>query len=284
MAEKSEKKDAQAEPSGEAEGLTLEGVGGAEEEHEEGAPRWMATFADLVTLLMCFFVLMFAMSSTQQDSFKELIQSLQSALGVSSVPEAGTREGLIMPDEEVELEEETEKPPSKSAAKKVEEKVQQEVDEIVSDVTELIMFNKLGGMVNVKQNEMGATITISDVVLFPPGESSMTGDGYSIMAKVAKVLAEFPYHIKIVGHTDNKPIHTPRHSSNWELSADRACEVVRFLIRNGMNPKKISAEGYAEYRPIANNSSSLGRSKNRRVEIIYERRDIVKTLTPGLTY
>jgi chemotaxis protein MotB len=241
-----------------------------------GAPGWMATFADLVTLLMCFFVLLFAMSSTQQESFKELVQSLKSALGVQQVPEAGTREGLLMPVPEAPEKASEER--KTDAVDEVGAMVQKEVDEIVSNVRELIMFNQLGGMVKVEGDELGATITISDVVLFPPGEAVMNREGLNIMKKIATVLAQFNYHIKIAGHTDNTPIHTEKYPSNWELSANRACEVVRFLANTGIDPAQMSAEGYAEFKPIAQNTTPESRAQNRRVEIVYERRQIEETI------
>ena len=156
--------------------------------------------------------------------------------------------------------------------------VQKEVDEIVSNVKELIMFNQLGGMVKVDGDERGATITISDVVLFPPGEATMSREGLNIMKKIAAVLAQFNYHIKIAGHTDNTPIRTAKYPSNWELSANRACEVVRFLADAGIDPAQMSAEGYAEYRPIAQNTTPESRAQNRRVEIVYERRQIEESM------
>lgn len=239
------------------------------EEVEEGAPRWMATFADLVTLLMCFFVLLFSMSSTQQESFKELIKSLKSALGVQQVPEAGTREGLTMHQVPEKAD-----PEEAEAVDEAGGMVQNEIDDIVSDVRELIMFNQLGGMVKVEGDETGAVITISDVILFPAGSATMSGQGLRIMKKIANVLSQFRYHIKIAGHTDTTPIRTALYPSNWELSADRACEVVRFLTSQGINPQMMSAVGYSEYHPIATNDTNEGRSQNRRVEIIYERQAI----------
>lgn len=244
---------------------------GGDEEKAEGAPAWMATFADMVTLLMCFFVLLFAMSSTQEESFKELIKSLRSALGVQQVPEAGTREGLMMQDMPVE-EVKTEAVDEAGAM------VQKEIDEIVSDVRELVMFNQLGGLVKVEGNETGATITISDMVLFAVGESHMKEEGLRIMRKIADVLSQFRYMIKIVGHTDNSPINTVRFPSNWELSAARASEVVRFLAENGIDPKLMAAVGYSEYHPIASNDTDKGRAQNRRVEIVYERQSIMETV------
>lgn len=237
-----------------------------------GAPGWMATFADLVTLLMCFFVLLFAMSTTQQETFKELVLSLKTALGVQELPEAGTREGLIFQSEPVESKDQ-------EAVDELGGLVQKEVEDIVSDVTELIMFNKLAGMVKVEENESGAKITIADLVLFGSGETKMSPSGLDIMKKVSKVLAQFHYPIKIVGHTDNSPIKTGKIPSNWELSANRACDVVRFLVANGIKPSYLTAEGRAQYQPIATNTTKAGRAKNRRVEIIYERQNIAETLS-----
>jgi len=281
--EKKEEKKETDSGSGAGEGAAPPTPPSDDEDDDEGggggAPGWLATFADLVTLLMCFFVLLFAMSSTQEESFKELVQSLKSALGVQQVPEAGTREGLSMPMPESPEEEKEKKPEAVDEAGAM---VQKEVDQIVSDVRELVMFNQLGGMVKVEGDEMGATITISDVVLFPPGESTMSRDGLEIMRKIANVLAQFNYHIKIAGHTDNAPISTARFPSNWELSANRACEIVRYLAKTGIDPKQMSAEGYAKYRPIATNVTAEGRAQNRRVEILYERRQIANTLSKKL--
>jgi chemotaxis protein MotB len=247
-------------------------------EDEEDVPvegaGWMATYADMVTLLFAFFVLLFAMSSTQQDSFKELIQSLRSALGVQMVPEAGTREGLVMQ----KIPEEAPRPQAVDEAGGM---VQKELDAIVSEVHELIMFNQLGGKVRVVENGSGATITISDLLLFPAGRAQMSEEGLHMMKKIYKILAQFSYRIKIAGHTDNVPIRTDQFASNWELSANRACEVVRFLIDSGIDPHLISAEGFAEYRPVASNDTPDGRAQNRRVEIIYERQAIQEKIMQG---
>jgi chemotaxis protein MotB len=269
MAEQEEKKDGADSPGAENQQPSS---GGGDEGKVEGAPAWMATFADMVTLLMCFFVLLFAMSSTQQESFKELVESLKSALGVQQVPEAGTREGLTMhkiPDDGQKQEEDTD------AVDEAGGMVQKELDQIVSDVRELIMFNQLGGMVKVEGDEMGAKITISDVLLFPPGEAEMSRGGLRVMKKIANILSQFQYQIRIEGHTDNTPIHTTKFPSNWELSADRACEVVRFLITQGVNPNLMAAVGFAEFRPVATNDTAEGRAENRRVEVIYERQSII---------
>lgn len=256
------------------------GLGGGEEcqECEEaapGAPAWMATFADLVTLLMCFFVLLFAMSTIQEETFKELVQSLRSALGVQSIPEAGTREGLVMPSFAP-----PEENPEKQSVDEMGAMIQKEIQDIVSDVKELVMFNKLAGMVDVKETEEGAVITISDVLLFRTGEANITEEGLEILDKIAIVLKQFRYPIEVAGHTDTIPISTPRFPSNWELSSRRASEVVRYIISRGVNPRMLSAAGYAQFRPIDTNDTPSGRAKNRRVEIMY-RREAIENILGG---
>ena len=235
-----------------------------------GAPGWMATFADLVTLLMCFFVLLFAMSTTQQETYKELVKSLRSALGAQSVPESGTREGLTMhpvPSEE---------PSENQQIDELGGMIEKELEEIVSEVRELVLFNKLGGEVSVTKNDDGVVITMSDLLLFGRGGTQLSEKGLDILKKVASVLSKLAYHVKIKGHTDSDTISSARFPSNWELSSARASTVTRLLVQNGVSPQLISAEGYAQYHPVATNDTARGRALNRRVEIVYERDSIAR--------
>ena len=236
----------------------------------EGAPAWMATFADLVTLLMCFFVLLFAMSTTQQETYKELVKSLRSALGAQAVPESGTREGLTMhpvPSEKTENEQ---------SIDELGGMIEKEMDDIVSEIRELVLFNKLGGEVSVTKTEAGVVITMSDLLLFSAGGTQLSPKGLEILGKVATVLSRLAYHVKVRGHTDSEPIASPIYPSNWELSSARASTVARLLVANGVSPFYISAEGYAQYHPVATNDTAQGRARNRRVEIVYERDSIAR--------
>ena len=236
----------------------------------EGAPAWMATFADLVTLLMCFFVLLFAMSTTQQETYKELVRSLRSALGAQAVPESGTREGLTMhpvPSEKTE---------DSQSVDELGGMIEKELDDIVSEVRELVLLNKLGGEVSVTKTEAGVVITMSDLLLFSAGGARLSPKGLEILEKVASVLSRLAYHVKVKGHTDSEPITSPIYPSNWELSSARASTVTRLLVANGVSPFYISAEGYAQYHPVATNDTALGRARNRRVEIVYERDSIAR--------
>lgn len=243
-----------------------------EEEHQcpEGAPAWVTTFADLVTLLMVFFILLFAMGTIEENKWKQIKASLRDALGQETIPEAGIREGLDVIKEQV-LDETT-----VHAVDEVGAMVAKEVEEIASEVEEFVFKNKLSGQVDVSSDERGAIITISDVVLFPPGQSRMTYTGNEIIKQVFDLLKQFSYQVKIEGHTDNAPIKTERFPSNWELSASRAAEVARELVDAGFPPTRLSIEGFAQYRPKVPNDTREGRATNRRIEIVYQRGSIRK--------
>ena len=233
-----------------------------------GAPAWITTFADLVTLLMAFFVLLFAMSTTQQETYKEMVQSLRTALGTHAVPEAGTRDGLTMHAVPSEPHGENQQIDELGAM------IEKEMEDIVSEVRELVLLNKLGGEVSVTKTEDGVVITMSDLLLFSRGGTNLLAKGRDILKKVAAVLSKLAYHVKIKGHTDSSPISSTLFPSNWELSSTRASTVVRLLVENGVPPQYISAEGYASYHPVATNDTVEGRALNRRVEIVYERDSI----------
>jgi len=242
-----------------------------DDDDQEETGGWLMTYGDMMTLLLTFFILLFAMSETKMDNFAQLVESLKSAIGKQDVPEAGTREGLEMLDREAE-----EKKPN--AVDELGAMVNKELQDIKSDVEEFIMKNKLAGKVKVEMDGRGAVITISDVLLFPPGETAINPDGLDVLKEVKEVLKQFDYHIKVEGHTDNVPINTLQFPSNWELSANRASKIVRFFIANGIPPEQLSAEGFAEYRPVASNDTPEGRAQNRRVEIVYERTSVENKL------
>lgn len=240
-----------------------------EDEGPTGAPAWVVTFADLVTLLMVFFILLFAMGSIEDEKWRMIKESLREALGTENVPEAGTRMGLevlqsIAGEETFE------------AVDEVGAMVSKEIEEIASEVEEFVYKNKLAGQVQVSSGDRGAIVTISDVVLFPPGKSRMTYEGVKIIRQIFELLSQFQYDIKVEGHTDDSPIKTEKFPSNWELSAARAADVARMLVQQGIDPKKLSIEGFAQFRPKVPNDSPINRAVNRRIEIVYQRGSIKK--------
>ncbi len=240
------------------------------EETPEGAPEWMVTYGDMVTLLLCFFVLLFSMSSVEKDKFEAIAQSLKSAIGNENVPMAGTTVGLKM--------DESKEKPKQNAVDELGGMVQKEAQKIDSEVKEFIFANKLGGQVKTKVDEKGYVITISDIILFNPGKAVIEDSATDLLKKINDLLQKFPYNVRVEGHTDNTPIKNAIYPSNWELSTGRACEVVRFFIEHGIPPQRLSAEGFAEYRPVTNNDSPESRASNRRVEIIFVREAMEKEM------
>ncbi len=240
------------------------------EEGEEGAPAWVMTFADLVTLLMVFFILLFAMGTIEDEKWRLIKESLKTALGTDVIPESGTREGLDVIKNKL-LEDKT-----IHAVDEVGAMVAKEVEEIASEVEEFVYKNKLAGQVEVNSDERGAIITISDLVLFRPGQARVTFEGDKTLKQIFDLLKQFNYNVTIEGHTDNTPIRTERYPSNWELSASRASEVARKLVSSGFPPNKLTVEGFAEYRPKVPNTSAQNRATNRRIEIVYQRGSIRK--------
>lgn len=238
-----------------------------EEEGDGGAPAWVVTFADLVTLLMVFFILLFAMGTIEEKKWRQIKESLRHALGVETIPEAGVREGLEVLKSE--LDEST-----VIAVDEVGAMVAKEVEQIISEVEEFVFKNELAGQVQVASDERGAVITIADVVLFSPGQARMTPQGVEIIQQTFRLLNQFRYKVKIEGHTDDTPIHSERFPSNWELSASRAAEVARMFVESGFHAEDLTIEGFAQYRPKVPNDSPANRAANRRIEIVYQRGSI----------
>ncbi|MCF7800535.1 MAG: OmpA family protein [Candidatus Marinimicrobia bacterium] len=245
-----------------------------EDEEQDGSASWLMTFGDMMTLLLAFFVLLFAMSETQMEDFAQLMESLKKAIGKQEVPEAGTRVGLKMM--EIKAEEQP------KAVDELGALVKKEMEDFESQTEEFILANTLAGQVKVEEDGRGAVITISDLILFPSGEADFLTDAEDVLLKIKELINQFKYHVKVEGHTDNVPINTPEFPSNWELSANRASKIVRFFIEQGVDPDRLSAEGFAEYRPIEDNSTIEGRAKNRRVEIVYQRADVTRAIQDSL--
>jgi len=248
-----------------------------ESNENEGAPAWVVSYSDMVTLLLTFFILLFAIGETEQDKFERVVVSLRKALKGSSNLEHDVYSGnqdsqfrAISTDvnqDEIEL----------LAA------VKQEMEKIISDLQSLIESSALDGQITAEMTPRGAILSISNVAVFPIGQARLTRQGRNTLQNITRILSQFPYHVKVEGHTDNTPINTTEFPSNWELSTRRASEIVRFLIDNGISPTQLSAEGFAEFHPVATNYTSEGRSQNRRVELVISQDDIVESVREILT-
>ncbi|UCC69077.1 MAG: OmpA family protein [Armatimonadota bacterium] len=223
-----------------------------------GMMRWLLTYADMITLLMAFFIMMYSMSVISSDKFKRAASSLRAEFGPAEARRSLTQGSGLLPyarpgDTLTDL-------PA------LEEALQLAKDQL----EEYIKKNDLQDVIQTSHESRGLVITlVSDNLLFPVGAAELRSPALVILNRIAGLLRTMPNRIVIEGHTCSLPISTPRYPSNWELSAARACAVVRYLIdRWQIDSLRLAATGYADSRPVASNDDEEGRSFNRRVEVI----------------
>ena len=223
------------------------------EEVEEGSPAWMATYSDLATLLLTFFVLLLSFASMDAQQFREALGSVRDAFGVTfsdpgrfearsaTIVEMGEASGRTMLNE--------------SAALRA--------------IRDAVARRGLDKQVDVSAEERGIVLRVRDQVLFDVGSDDVREEGIPVLEKVADLANEFSGRISIEGHTDDRPIHSLRFPSNWELSAFRATAVLRHLVDHGVPRNRLAIAGYADTSPLEANDTEEGRAQNRRVEFIF---------------
>ncbi len=233
-------------------------------ECEAGAPAWMTTYGDMVTLLMAFFVMLFAFSNIDAQKFEQVMQSFQGSAGVLSG-------GLSVQDQNLIFEalpESSETVVDQSTVTQVEEQLK----ELKKKIEEYIENNELDTEISIEFDTRGLIIRFKDNALFDSGKAELKKSSEQVLNFLGDLLKSEEFisrAIRVEGHTDNVPIRTSRYPSNWELSTARSTNVVRFFIAKAkISPSRLSASGYSEYYPIADNTTSEGRAKNRRVDIV----------------
>ncbi|MBI5590599.1 MAG: flagellar motor protein MotB [Deltaproteobacteria bacterium] len=232
-------------------------------EHEvSNPPGWLITFNDLITLLMVFFVLMFAMGNINSLKSEKLVGSFQGALGVLR---EGKKVGvqIVRPIQPAEPATQEVSGDSSIATSQLSEVSRNAIDDLANDPE-----------ITIIQTPKGLSITLSDGILFQSGISELRPEGYPVLNKIIQVLQGNGFDVRIEGHTDNVAIRSGRFPSNWDLSIARAVHVVKYFTDIGkIVPQRLSAVGYGESKPLYPNDSPENRGKNRRVEIILEMMD-----------
>ena len=251
--------------------------GGGEGEHEN-SERWLLTYADMITLLVAFFIMLYSMSVMNQAKFQQLAISVRSGFGESSmngVPTIFSRGGGLNATPSIMN---SSKPGQTSGEDFVKSaKAQQDadgLDKAYATVKSYIEKNHLQGMMQVARNERGVIVTVmTDKTLFAPGQADLRPEELSVLNVVANITKTVPDNpVRVEGHTDSLPIHTERFPSNWELSTTRATTVLRYFEARGVAAGRLEASGYADQRPLAPNDTEANRARNRRVEIVLLRR------------
>jgi len=233
------------------------------EEHEN-MERWLVSYADFITLMFAFFVVMYSLSSVNEGKYKVLAESLVHAF--SNPSEFIKRESPSMLGTKV-IPQRTaiiKKPSRESRARREARKMKN----IALDISRVLEPLVKEGYVNINQSERGVSIEINASILFSPGEAALASGSIKALTAVGKVLAKLPNAIQVEGYTDNIPIHTLQFPSNWELSTARASSVVRLFTENGVMPSHLVAVGYADNHAVASNDTPEGRARNRRVTVM----------------
>jgi len=269
---------------------------------EDGLPAYLATFADLMSLLMCFFVLLLSFAEIDAVRFKKMAESMKDAFGVQreipaneivkgvsvikqewspSVSEQAViteirqetsdeeKENLKLKDGEQDAE--FSRQQALEAARQV---IEKELAEQHAELQEALREQIDKGQVSLERQEKKIIIRIQEKGSFASGSARLDPAFHKVMDRISEVLATRPGKILVAGHTDNIPIRTGRFRSNWELSAARAVTVLHSLLRNkGIDEHRVLVEGLADTKPLESNDTPQGRAKNRRVELIILRGD-----------
>jgi len=236
-------------------------------EESANVDRWLVSYADFVTLLFAFFVVMYAISSVNEGKYRVLSDTLVAAFNtppkstapiqigkpIEEVPVAQTTPGIAKPIRIEPPKVDDQKAKMASIASRVEESLRPLIDK---------------NLIKVTHNKLWVEIEIKSSVLYSSASAELEIEAYTPLKKLANVLKVLPNHIDVEGHTDNLAIKTPVYPSNWELSASRAASVVHLFTQQGISPTRLAAIGFGEFRPVASNDSVLGRRQNRRVKVV----------------
>lgn len=241
---------------------------------KSGAPKWMVTYSDMITLILVFFILLFSMSQIDMQKFEMITESFQDRAMLDFLPSTSPIEG----------------PPSNTSVfnnvDESEDKTDVDVDgmldyldawekkedalaSLMDDVELFLKEEDLTDAVSANRTEEGVVLVLQDSILFQPGEATVLASGQLILNEVGTLLEGMPNHVRIEGHTDTRPIENFRYPSNWELSGARASSVIRYLLDHfELDEQRFSLIGHGEVNPIAKNDTEENMAKNRRVEII----------------
>jgi chemotaxis protein MotB len=259
------------------------------EEHEDHVNHeaWVIPYADMLTLLMGLFLVLWSMSTTDLKKMEQLSQSLAEGFGVSSSSDDGASvieggsDGLLDPSSGPDLGAARASDPvqvdrafaaldAQQAHEQAVAAASQELDDIEAMISESAAAAGVSDSIGMRREERGLVVTVvTDEVLFAPGSALLESEGRAVLDALVPALRGFDNALAIEGHTDDRPIATSQFPSNWELSTARATSVLRYLAEmHGFAGGRLTASGYGAERPIGDNTIDAGRTANRRVELV----------------
>lgn len=222
-----------------------------EVEQAENHERWLITYADMITLLMVFFIVLYAGSVADSAKFKDLSVSLQQAFNVDVLKASDSLAQT----------------PNRAGSDNLVQAVRSDLEFVTREMDSLRAPGLATGGLEVEANQEGILISLHGNLLFDSGKATLKDEAIPTLARLTAVLRRLPYPIRVEGHTDNVAIQTSLYPSNWELSAARATAVVRHLVDGGISAQRLQAAGFGETRPRGDNTTREQRARNRRVDI-----------------
>ena len=214
---------------------------------QDNADRWLLTYADLITLLLGLFVILYAMSKIDAGKYAEVVSALN---GVFGAPQ-----GILMGNPSI-----LDNPANALRSDK---------QRIAQEITSALQLEERNLPINITENERGVTVHIMEELLFASGSADLKQTSLSTLDVLAEVLRTLPNDLRVEGHTDDVPINTAQFPSNWHLSVARSLNVAYYLIeRHGLTQERVSVVGYSEFQPLFPNDNAANRARNRRVDIV----------------
>lgn len=226
---------------------------------ETGAPKWMVTFSDMVTLILVFFILLFSMSVVDAEKFRAIAESFQQRSVFEYLPSAIPFDSL----------DKDQNPTNPFGDGEFGSQGEVNMDALVQEVQSFLEANQLTEVISATKDDRGVVLVLQERILFETGEAEIIADAKPFLDKVGSLLKTIPNTVEVEGHTDSRPISNYRYPSNWELSGARASSVIRYIAGNHqLEPSRFIATGYGETRPVVPNTSEENLQLNRRVVII----------------
>jgi len=251
------------------------------EEHENHE-RWLVSYADFITLLFAFFVVMYSVSSVNEGKYRVLSDSMVAAfrsptkslmpIQVGNIVKSPSGSAVELPPMATNrLIDKTRRGTvggGEGAGSADGDAAQAALHRVANDLAKAFEALIAQDLVTVREGQLWLEVEIRAAVLFDSGSAQVKPDALPVVDQVVDILAGIPNSVRVEGYTDNVPISTGQYRSNWDLSAARAGSMVHRLLQRGLDPLRLSLAGYGEYRPIADNASDDGRSRNRRVVLV----------------
>lgn len=230
------------------------------EEEDEGAPSWMVTYGDMITLLLVFFVLLFSFAVVEDIQFENAIKSLQGALGVMTLDQGIMEKG--------------ERPQNKILNGAMD---LGELDDFFRKFKHFVNTNNLQNVADVTFNEQGVVISLTNKVLYGPGSARLGAVARNNLKEILPLVRMYPYEINVIGHADGSKIRSRKYPTNWDLALDRAMSVMKFYTQ--LDPtleKKFSLTSFGAVRPLILGGTEIRPELSRRVDLVFRRPDIDK--------